>query len=320
MEQFQAPWDRALKVGTGVFLALMIGIAGGLVAFDVKLSPDPDAIPWALLVGPLILAGVIPIAWALAPRGFTIEGGELTVIRALFPVRIPLAAIRGAWLVGRAQAGALVRVAGSGGLFGYYGRYYSRGLGAFRLYATRRDRLVVVDTEAGRFVLTPSTPERFLEALLRVAPQAGTGPATPPPAPRAGAWKLAVVAVAGVGAIIAVILLVAAAWAPLAVTVGPDAIEIERRWAGPVVLPLAGLREAAPLPPEQARGWRRVNGVGGLGNASYGTFSSSALGPFTLYAWRRGPYVRLDTDQGPVVLTPDEPEAFVAEVRARLAR
>jgi hypothetical protein len=319
MERFQAPWDPALKVSTGFFLLLMIGISGGLVAFDVRLSPDPHAVRWALLVGPLVLAGVIPVAWALSPRGYTIEGGELTVNRALFPVRIPLADIRGAWLVGRAQAGALVRVAGSGGLFGHFGRYYSRGLGAFRLYATRRDRLVVVDTEAGRFVLTPATPERFLEALHRAAPRAGAVPGTPPQAPRAGAWKLALVAVAGVGALLSAILLVAAGWAPLAAGVGPDAIVIERRWAGPVVLPLVGLREAALLPPEQARGWRRVNGVGGLGNASYGAFSSTALGPFTLYAWRRGPYVRLETDQGPVILTPDDPEAFVAEVRARLA-
>jgi hypothetical protein len=320
MERFQAPWDAALKVSTGFFLLLMIGVAGGLVAFDVRLDPDPHAIRWALLVGPLLLAGVIPIAWALAPRGFTIEGGELTVNRALFPVRIPLAAIRGARLVGREQAGALVKVAGSGGLFGHYGRYYSRGLGAFRLYATRRDRLVVVDTEAGRFVLTPATPERFVEALRRAAPQAGADPRAPPLAPGTGGWKLAVAAVAGVGALVAAILLVAAARAPLAASVGPDAILIERRWAEPVVLPLAEVREAAPLRPEQARGWRRVNGVGGLGNASYGAFSSTALGPFTLYAWRRGPYVRLETDHGPVVLTPDDPEDFVAEVRARLAR
>lgn len=320
MERFPAPWDGALKASTGLFLLLTIGITAGLVAFDVRLSPDPDAIPWALLGVPVILAGVIPIAWGLAPRGFTIEGGELTVNRALFPVRIPLAAIRGAWLVGREQVGALVKVAGSGGLFGHYGRYYSRGLGSFRLYATRRDRLVVVDTEVGRFVLTPATPERFLESLRRAAPQARTIPGDPPPARGAGGWKLALGAVAGVGALVAAILLVAAARAPLGVTVGADAILIERRWAEPLVLPLAEVREVSPLPPEQARGWRRVNGVGGLGNTSYGAYSSTALDAFTLQAWRRGPYVLLETAGGRVVLTPDDAPAFVAEVRARLAR
>jgi len=75
-----------------------------------------------------------------------------------------------------------------------------------------------------------------------------------------------------------------------------------------------------PLPADLARGWWRVNGVGGPGTSRFGAYSSPGLGAFTLYAWRRGPYVLLETAGGRVVFTPDDPDAFVTEVRARLGR
>ena len=57
-----------------------------------------------------------------------------------------------------------------GGLFGYYGWFYRKG--PFRLYATRRDRLVEVVVRGGRIVVSPDDPARFVDALLRAAPRA----------------------------------------------------------------------------------------------------------------------------------------------------
>ena len=174
MARFDAPWDRSLKVSTGFFLVLMLGMAIGFVAFDTRLYPGPSAFRWSLLLGPVIVALVIPGVWVLAPRDYTIEGGELTVNRPLFPVRIPLASIRDVTRVDRRQAGAFLKVSGAAGLFGHYGRFYSRPLGTFRLYATRRDHLVVIDTDSGRFVVTPAMPERFVEALQRAGAAPGS--------------------------------------------------------------------------------------------------------------------------------------------------
>ena len=174
MARFDAPWDRSLKVSTGFFLVLMLGMAIGFAAFDLRLGPGREAFRWSLLLGPVVIALVVSGVWVLAPRGYTIEGGELTVDRPLRPVRIPLASIRGVTQVDRKQAGAFLKVAGAAGLFGHYGRFYSRPLGSFRLYATRRDRLVVIDTDAGRFVVTPASPERFAEALQRAGAAPGS--------------------------------------------------------------------------------------------------------------------------------------------------
>ena len=57
-----------------------------------------------------------------------------------------------------------------GGLFGYCGWFYRKG--AFRLYATRADRLVQVGIDGKRIVVSPDEPQRFVDGLLASAPRA----------------------------------------------------------------------------------------------------------------------------------------------------
>jgi hypothetical protein len=60
-----------------------------------------------------------------------------------------------------------------------------------------------------------------------------------------------------------------------------------------------------------------VNGTAGLFGVAYGIFTSRQLGQFRLYAWHRDGCVLLETAEGRVLLTPDDPDAFVTALRAR---
>jgi len=222
--------------------------------------------------------------------------------------------VRAVHLLPPSAARGLLRVAGSGGLFGYFGRYWSRDLGGFRLMATRRTGLVLVETSGGRVVLSPGEPAAFREAVLGAAPWIARAPAlalTPSGSPgRAVALVVALVlTLLGVGLGLAI------GWSPTGAIVDAGDIRISRRLAPTVVIPLSEVRRISLLPPGQARGWRRTSGTS-FGQVRYGRFESEALGPFRLYAWRGGPYLLLETDDGPVVLTPDDPEGFAAQARA----
>lgn len=110
------------------------------------------------------------------------------------------------------------------------------------------------------------------------------------------------------------------AWAPRAFAVTRDAVRVERRLARPLVLPLAAVRSARRLEPGALRGSIRLFGVGGF-FGYYGTFRNRALGNYRLYATRTDGQVLLATERGPVVLTPERPDAFVQAVEeARAAR
>ncbi|MCX5732154.1 MAG: PH domain-containing protein [Deltaproteobacteria bacterium] len=130
-------------------------------------GPGVDVARWVSLLAPLIAV----VSWALGPRGLEIEGGELRILRNAWRASaVPLSGIQEVAILPPGSLRGAIRTFGNGGLFGYYGWYYRRG--AFRLYATRRDRLVEIVAAGKRIVVSPDEPGRFVEGLLSRAPRA----------------------------------------------------------------------------------------------------------------------------------------------------
>jgi len=316
---FDSPWDRSLRIST--FLAAAVALGACALALWWAGPIRESGLPaWPALLPALAVPAVLALSWALAPRRFSLTAGQLLVERPLLSIRIPLGEIRAVAALPDGALRGCTRVWGTSGFCGYYGRFWGRALGSFRLYATRTKGLVLVGTTRGRFVLSPEPPGRFVEAVLARAPRAVAElPVGGAGASARRAWlppALAAVAVA--------LLAFGVGWsvfgrAPLSVHVDDDAVRIERRWLGPVVIPLDSIRDATPLTAEQRRGWVRTRGTA-AGRFAFGEFKGPALGSFRLYAWRRGGAVLLETDGGRVVVTPEDPAAFAEEVRSRLRR
>jgi hypothetical protein len=319
--RFQAPWDRTLRVATAV--AGILAAVGAVLLLRLAATTET---PFATAMGLGLAAAIgvaFALAFALAPTGYAVEAGRLRIERPLRAIEIALASVRAAGALPEGALRGAGRIAGSGGLFGYYGRFWSRRLGAFRLYATRRTGLVVVDTDRERFVLSPEPPERFLEILLARAPAAARAPADAPlaarPVPRRvklGIAALVLLAPVTVGGVLGGVW----AFSPVAARVEAGEIRIERELAPPVVIPVADVRRVEPLAAAHACRLGRVVGTAVPGGVRYGHFRSGELGDVQLYAWRADSYVLLDTDGARVVLTPDDAEAFVAAVRAEQRR
>jgi hypothetical protein len=113
--------------------------------------------------------------------------------------------------------------------------------------------------------------------------------------------------------------LVSAAWAPRGVSVDRWSIRVERRWVEPLEIPLSSVRAVEVLGRDRIGRVRKVTGFSDGTGAVWGRFRSDPLGEFRLYSWRRGCWVLVETDEQRVVLTPDDPDRFVADVRAAIA-
>jgi hypothetical protein len=319
VQRFEMPWDRTLRITTGFFVLLLLGVGLGVPAVAWRAAGgEPSVLP-ALALPLLAVVVTLPLAWALAPRALAVGGGEVRVERPLRPVVIPLAALRAVGRLPREAEGGLLRTFGSGGAFGYYGRYWSRRLGAVRLHATRLRDFVVLEADDGRHLVTPGDPEAFVAAVLRAAPRARpltTLEGLQGASPTRGAWKLVLGTLAAVAALVAGVLVVVSAWAPVAVRVEGDVVVVARRWMAPVAVPLpAGHGAVRPLTREELRGYHKVSGAN-LGDARWGRYATTALGPFQLYAPRSGPHWLLRTADGPVVVVPDDGEALERWARA----
>jgi hypothetical protein len=315
--RYAAPWDRSLRVSTGALLAVLAFAAIVVLVVTRALG---GVIPAALGAFALVVVAIVGVAgWALAPTGYVLEGGTLRIERRLRPLAIPLAHATAVARVAELSAHGAARIGGSAGFFGHYGSFWNRGLGSFRLYATRTHDLVLLELPDDRVVVSPATPERFLDEVCAAAP--GAMRVEDPealgrrPIPRRTKIELAV-AVAAVPILVAVVLFASTAYAPVGAHVAGSAVEIERRHALPVEIPLARVHAVEVL--SAPGGFRRIAGFSGPG-ISYGRFASQELGEFQLYDWGGAAYVLLQTDGGPVVLTPDDPDGFVAKVRAGMA-
>jgi hypothetical protein len=169
-----------------------MSLSGGLKALSALLTLLVVAVPllvWSVIPGVRLDAGsafagylvlfapLLPLlSWAWSPRAVVLEAGEIRVLRrawraAAYPLGevSEVAVLPPRWLLGA------VRTFGNGGFFGYYGWFWRKG-GAFRLFATRRDRLVEIVVGGKRVVVSPDEPSRLAEAILASAPRATLRP------------------------------------------------------------------------------------------------------------------------------------------------
>ena len=314
--RFEARWDRKLRASTW---AASAGLSIGAVTLLVLGWREDDPVAQFIASAfALLLMGLVVVTRALAPIGFAVEGSEVKVLRRFRPHAIPLSRLRAAGPY-RSIRGSL-RLGGSGGLFGWFGRHWSRPLGLFRLAATRTTDLVQLDTPAERWILSPDPADRFLDEVLARAPGAVRVPAEGPherhPVSRATWIRLGALLLAG-PAVAGTVFLASLGLAPVGVKVDRWTITIGRRWAEPVEIPVSSVRAAEVLPGDRIGRLRKVSGFSSSGHA-WGRFRSDRLGQFRLYAWGRGGWVLLRTDDGNVVLTPADPDRFVADVRAAI--
>jgi len=342
VRRFPMSWSRGLWATTAALVLVMAGVLVIPVLAGARSGPAR----WM----PLVAVVVLVVSWAMAPRRLAVGGGQVLVERrAWYPVRIPLASLEEVGTLPPEVLRGSLRLGGSGGAFGYYGRYRSGDLGAFRLHATRRDRLVLLRGGGTTWVVTPDRPESFVDAVLAVAPRArrlasvpgGAGPggagveSAPAPTPadrgsggatasgegaggtapgRGGRWLRAAVMIVPVAALAGVG--VTFARAPKEIRLERGEVVVERHLWPPRRIPLASIRSAALLPPEALEGARRVRGARVLG-ALYGTFESPALGRFEIEAPHTG-LVLLETTGGDVVVGVVDPDRFQARVAAAL--
>lgn len=154
LEHPAAPLDRSTRLTSA---ALVVAIVGLALTIPVA---EAGAVGTTLGIGlPLLALGV---GYGMSPRAYRVQPGRLQILRRWFGAKTfridsvaPTSALFG--LGG-------IRLAGSGGAFGWYGLFWRKGTGRYRAYVTDRTQLVVCDGPDGMVVLSPADPRAFLAA------------------------------------------------------------------------------------------------------------------------------------------------------------
>ncbi len=155
-------WDKTLWVMTFACFALWIGLSGWFL-FQIFTTEGNDA----ALLGSLILVNVIflPTILAcegLAPQRLEIGADAIVILRRYKSIVLERENIKSIEPLTKRDMRGAIRTCGVGGLFGYFGHYYSNKLGSFRLFATSFDNLYLIKLWSGKtIVLSCAEPDKM---------------------------------------------------------------------------------------------------------------------------------------------------------------
>ncbi|MDI6447868.1 PH domain-containing protein [Anaerobaca lacustris] len=157
-QRFGAEWSMAVRITTAVVIFATIFVVG--VMLRIATGPGPT---W---LAPLafVPAAVLSVTILFAPLGFTVDSVGVIIHRLGRNIYIRHDEIASVERIEASQIGLGFRVFGSGGFFGFFGRFYSRQLGRFRGYITNRKDLVLITLRDGaKLVLSPHPGDVFVE-------------------------------------------------------------------------------------------------------------------------------------------------------------
>jgi len=131
----------------------------------------------ALIIPAVAIFALYAWVWLrFRPSGFTIRAGRLEVEWPLRHIEFPIDDIVAARLLDRTQLkseiGWGLRI-GAGGLWGGFGRLWTKHRGLIHMYITRTDHFVWIERKRGKpWLITPDRAEEFIDALDRIRARA----------------------------------------------------------------------------------------------------------------------------------------------------
>ncbi len=165
---YKASLDTFTKVVTIVVFIIFITLGGFMIMATATNDTGPSmAIPNSIFL--LVFSGTFIFTWLYAPKSYTLENDMLCINRSIGQKKINLTDITEIRVVTKKDMGWLIRTFGVGGLFGYFGYFYSSKLGSLIFYATKRSNSVFIRTSIGRnIIITPDDLSMVADLQKRI--------------------------------------------------------------------------------------------------------------------------------------------------------
>jgi hypothetical protein len=154
---FSASFGITAKISTALVILILSGIAAADYATGGKAQ-------WPLLT--LFALGILVlICYAFSVKYYEVTDDALIIHKPFGETIIARSSIKSAEEIDRKALRFAIRTFGIGGIFGFYGEFYTSKLGTMTWYRTRLDRPVLITTVKKKIVLSPDDPEKFIAAL-----------------------------------------------------------------------------------------------------------------------------------------------------------
>ena len=158
-------WDKTLWAMTFACFALWIGLSGWFV-FQIFTTDNDSAMIGSLIILNVVFIPTILACEGLAPQRLEIGESHIVILRRYKSVVINREEIKSVQSLSKSDMRGAIRTCGVGGLFGYFGHYYSNRLGSFKLYATSFKHLFLIKLWNGKSVVFSCDEPDKMEIFL----------------------------------------------------------------------------------------------------------------------------------------------------------
>ncbi len=101
---------------------------------------------------------------------------------------------------------------------------------------------------------------------------------------------------------------------PIAVTIGNNAITIDRKWY-PVTIDFSDIKSIRIVEKEEMKGVIRTFGNGGLFGYT-GSYYNKKMGSMRWYCTQRCNFIMIETSGNKIIITPDSPMDFMNDIKS----
>lgn len=305
---------RSLAPLGRIHYAVYEGYGGAALLFR-PVKEKPNRAIW-ILFAILALAIIWPIwlavstALGAATLTYDVTPSEVVITFGPKTTRIDRAKITDVWLIERPTKGRRLFGTSLPGL--KEGRWSFEETGSITLFATTLRPLLVIETDGGKWGISPEEPEAFLDALQA----GGAGEFSPVPGGGSGPYiGLILVLLLSAGIVIALIYYTFRVSRNLAYELGATDVVVHGP-RQPIRIPYAKITHVEHANPGGAP-WRTL-GIG-MPGLRWGSFAWKEAGPnLQLYATRYRPLVLISAGIQTYGVTPEEADRFVAELKQRI--
>lgn len=136
-------WSRSVWVITFSFFILWVGLSGYML-YEIFTQTENTEPLIGLIVFNLIMLPTMLACEGLSPQRLEIGESQIVILRRYNSVVIRRDEIKSIEKLPENAMRGAIRTGGVGGLFGYFGKFYTRSIGSFSLYATGSNNLFLI--------------------------------------------------------------------------------------------------------------------------------------------------------------------------------
>ena len=157
-------WSKSVWVITFSFFILWVGVSGYMLYMLFTQSDNVGHLVGLILFN-LIMLPTMLACEGLAPQRLEVGESQSVILRRYRSVTIRRDEVRSVEKLPKDAMRGAIRTFGVGGLFGFFGRCYTRSIGSFSLYATGTDNLFLVRKWDGENIVVACAEPDKMEYL-----------------------------------------------------------------------------------------------------------------------------------------------------------